>query len=451
MERACGKMMIDRFLANRRLARRRRFVGSAIPPLAFLLAILFANETGAQPSYRDRVGLEFRTWIEQLWPQAKQGGVSRETFDKAFQDVRLDWTLPDLSPPAVIGLGPPKEELRAQGNKKRQPEFDQPGDYFPESRIAKLVQTGREKYAQWKETLIRIEQQFGVGAAAVLAVWGRETAYGTYRSPHYAIQALATQAFMDRRKKFFMAQLFMGLQILEDGHVSRENMKSSWAGAMGYTQFLPSDFRNYAVDFDGDGSRDIWNSIPDALASTANYLRKNGWQQGKTWGYEVRIPRNLECTLEGKSNARTIAEWQRKGIVRTYGRRFPPNRLKEQAALLMPSGIFGPAFLVLKNFFVFKTYNPADLYALYVGHMADRIGHDQPFETSWRPVENFTRDWVRRLQARISAQGYPVEKIDGIIGPATRVAVGKFQRSNNLPVTCYPSRALSERIRSARK
>lgn len=420
-----------------------------IPFSAFLIAAFVSDKAHAQPAYRDRVGLTFKTWIEDLWPQAKRKGVSRAVFDEAFRGVRLNWKLPDLVPPEIKGARPPKDEIGFQKSKKRQPEFDQPGNYFPEDRISKLVQTGRKKFSEWQNVLIQIENRYGVERTAILAVWARESAYGTYAIPHYAIEALATQAFIGRRKRFFTAQLVMGLQILEDGHVSRDDMKSSWAGAMGHTQFLPSDFRNYAVDFDGDGRRDIWHSIPDALASTANYLRKNGWRKGKAWGYEVRLPANFDCTLEGKKNARSIAEWQRLGVVRTYDRSFQPDRLETNAALLMPSGKFGPAFLVLKNFFVIKSYNPADLYALYIGHLADRIGYDQPFETVWRPVESFTRDWVRRLQSKFSSQGYKMGKIDGIIGPVTRVAVGKYQRRNNLPVNCYPNRALSERIQSA--
>ena len=247
---------------------------------------------------------------------------------------------------------------------------------------------------------------------------------------------------MGRRMEKFREELFLALQILEQGHVKRAAMKSSWAGAMGHTQFLPSDFHRHAVDFNGDGRLDIWGTIPDALASTANFLRSNGWEAGKTWGYEVRLPAGFDCTLEGAPNERTIAEWVKLGVTRTFDRKFRDDRLEERAYLVAPAGTLGPAFLVLKNFAVFRTYNKADLYALYVGHVADRIAFGSAFEAGWSRVASFTREEMKRLQTAMADAGLDVGKIDGLIGTRTRSAVGTWQRRLGKPITCYPSRGL---------
>ena len=268
------------------------------------------------------------------------------------------------------------------------------------------------------------------------------TAYGRARLPFSAVRTLATQAFMGRRREKFREELLIAIGILQDGHVSPARMRSSWAGAMGHTQFLPSGFRKYAVDVNGDGRRDIWGSIPDALASTANFLKLNGWQSGKAWGYEVRLPKGFDCTLEGIVNARTIEEWVKLGVTRAFGRKFPGNRLAENTHLVAPAGTLGPAFLVLENFEVFRAYNKADLYALYIGHVADRIRFGGNFEGGWSRVAGFSRDEMKRLQSALALAGYDVGKIDGLIGSKTRSAIGKWQRKLGRKITCYPPRSL---------
>jgi lytic murein transglycosylase len=362
-----------------------------------------------------------------------------------MKGVRLDWSLRDLAPPDLGPGEPSRPVYEKKSRQKQQPEFDRPAKYFPPNGLAYVTKLGRQKMSDWGKTLKAIEAKFGVEPHVVLAIWGRETAFGRARLPYYAVEALATQAFMGRRAAKFREELFLALQILDEGHITRGRMKSSWAGAMGHTQFLPSDFRKYAVDFNGDGRLDIWGTIPDALASTANFLRSNGWEAGKTWGYEVRLPKGFDCTLEGVANERTIGEWVKLGVTRTHDRKFREDRLPERAYLVAPAGSLGPAFLVLKNFAVFRSYNKADLYALYVGHVADRIAFGGSFERGWSRVESFTRDEMKRLQRAVTDAGFDVGKIDGLIGTITRSAIGKWQRQLGLPVTCYPPRSLLKR------
>ncbi len=393
-------------------------------------------------AYRQAVEVRFRQWLETLRGEATAKGIAAETVDAALKGVRLDWSLRDLAPPDLGPGAPPKPQIERKSRQKQQPEFDRPANYFPRNGLAYVTRLGRQKLTKWKDTLEAIERKFGVEPHIVLAIWGRETAFGRARIPYYAVEALATQAFMGRRKEKFLEELFLALKILDQGHVKRAAMKSSWAGAMGHTQFLPSDFHRHAVDFNGDGRLDIWGTIPDALASTANFLKSNGWEAGKTWGYEVRLPQGFDCTLEGVKHERTIADWVALGVTRTFDRTFREDRLEERAYLVAPAGALGPAFLVLKNFAVFRTYNKADLYALYVGHVADRIAYGGAFEAGWSRVAGFTRDEMKRLQQAMAEAGLDVGKIDGLIGTRTRSAVGAWQRQLGKTVTCYPTRSL---------
>jgi lytic murein transglycosylase len=393
-------------------------------------------------AYREAVNVRYAKWKKELRVEALDLGIRPATFDVAMKGVELDWSLRDLSPPDLGPDGPPRPVVEKKTRQKQQPEFDRPAKYFPRNGLAYVTRLGRKYRDKWKDTLAAIEKRFQVEPHVVLAIWGRETAFGHARLPYYAVEALATQAFMGRRAAKFREELLLALKSLDEGHVTRAAMKSSWAGAMGHTQFLPSDFQKYAVDFNGDGKRDIWGTIPDALASTANYLHKNGWEKGKTWGYEVRLPDDFDCTLEGIAKARTIDDWIDLGITRTRDRKFRADRLAERAYLVAPAGTLGPAFLVLNNFAVFRTYNKADLYALYVGHVADRIAFGGDFEGGWSRVASFTRDEMKRLQRAIAAAGIEVGKIDGLMGTKTRAAVGQWQRKLGRKVTCYPRRSL---------
>jgi lytic murein transglycosylase len=410
--------------------------------LAQCVLVPGASAQSGKAAYRAAVELRFGEWLEGLRADAQAKGISAETFTSAMKGVKLDWKLPDLAPPDLGEGQPVRPRAEKKDRQKQQAEFDRPARYFPKKGLIYVTKLGRDNHAKWKDTLKEIEKQYGVESQVVLAIWGRETAYGKAKLPYYAVRALATQAFMGRRQEQFREELLLAFGILQEGHITRERMRSSWAGAMGHTQFLPSDFRKYAVDFNGDGRRDIWGTIPDALASTANFLAKNGWQKGKAWGYEVRLPDGFDCTLEGITNSQPIKAWLDLGITRTFDRKFLPDRLTEMVHLMAPAGNLGPAFLVLDNFEVFRSYNKADLYALYVGHVADRIQSAGNFEGGWSRVQSFSREEMKRLQTASAKAGYDAGKIDGLIGSRTRSAIGKWQQKLGHKVTCYPPRSL---------
>ncbi|MGI9481415.1 MAG: lytic murein transglycosylase [Hyphomicrobiales bacterium] len=367
----------------------------------------------------------FQTWQMALWRDAKAMGVSRKTFKTAFAGVTLDWSLPDLA--------------EKKGKPKRQREFGSPGLYFGERQIYALAQRGAAYRKRYGKTLARIEQRYGVPGAIVLSVWGRETAYGVAKIPHYAVRSLATLAFAGRRRDFFRKEVLAALQILKDGHIARDKMRSSWAGAMGHTQMLPSQFLQYAVDFNGDGKKDIWNNIPDALASTANFLRQKGWQPHLPWGYEVALPNNVNCALEGPDKRVPVATWKKRGVNRVAGRKYSQRALGYPTSLLVPAGRYGPAFIVTKNFYVLKEYNESDVYALFVGHVADRMGANKSFITKWRKVPTYTRDRMKVVQTKMQKLGYNIgDTVDGLVGFRTRSATGLYQLKYKLRQDCWP-------------
>ena len=413
--------------------------------LPMLLALVVSLLVLAAPPAMAAGDIErgFRIWLERdLWPDARRMGIRRATFEAAFEGVTPNLSLPDLVLP-----GKHRKARKVKG----QAEFIKPpGRYMSEKVLAWLTQKGRDLLAAHRTTLQRTAERFGVQPSVVLAIWGRETSFGEWKLKHDPIRALATEAYLGRRKRYFRAELLFALRLVEDGHVTLEKMRrhrASWAGAMGLTQFMPSDIYRHAVDFDGDARADVWTSVPDALASAAKQLRDKGWQAGKTWGYEVRVPRDFDCALEGPRHARTIREWVALGFRRTFDRAFLPERLDERAFLLMPAGIYGPAFLMIKNFLVFKEYNRADLYALFVGHLADRIAGMEGFERPWQPVKMLASDEIKFIQARLNRLGYKVGKVDGFLGPATRSGIGRYQKARGMRRDCWPSRALLEDLR----
>ena len=397
--------------------------------LAFAALLLPGASRAADPA--------FQTFLESLWPDAQANGISRATFDEAVRGLEPDFSLPDLIIPG-----------RPERPEPGQAEFVQtPADYLRETSFTRLAAQGKKLAEQHRATLAKIEQQFGVPGNIVLAIWGRETSYGGYRLPLDAIRTLATQAYVGRRKDVFRVEFLAALRMLQDG-VPRAQMRSSWGGALGLTQFLPSEFYKYAVDFDGDGRIDIWTSVPDALASAAKQLAGKGWQRGKTWAVEVRVPATIDCTIADPDNVMPVLEWLRRGYIPAHGGIMSPQQLAEPASLLMPAGTYGPAFLILKNYYVIKDYNFSDLYVLFVGHLADRIAGERPFRVPWQPVVQLHTKQLEEMQRRLSALGLYKDKIDGKAGMRTRLALGAYQKANGLKLDCWPTTAVLAHMQS---
>lgn len=398
--------------------------------------------------YKRAVEKSFAAWLEALWPDAEAAGVSRKTFEANLKGVKLDWSLPQIVPPDSAYPDGPALPAALKPKPRHQAEFDVPELYFSQGALTSLAATGRSKYKQLGQTLGAIQQKYGVPASIIVAIWGRETGFGAATLPYDAISAIATQGFMGRRPEVFRDEVIAALKILEEGHATRAEMKSSWAGAMGYTQFLPSDFEKYAVDFDGDGRRDIWNSVPDALASAGNSLHSQGWDGKQTWAYEVALPKGFDCTQQGPDKSRPIADWVKLGVVRVKDRPFPEDKLGDPAFLVLPAGLKGPAFLATNNFSVLKLYNNSDVYALFVGHVADMIAANAPvaFAGTWLPVERLPRDRIQRFQEVLVAKGYDVGNVDGLAGFKTRRSIGLEEQKLGLPLTCYPSQAVVDRV-----
>jgi lytic murein transglycosylase len=400
-----------------------------------IAAILFV----LLPALPARADPAFQTWLQSLWPQAQARGVSRATFDLATHGLEPDLGLPDLALPG-------RPEKPAAG----QPEFVQtPADYIKESAIDRLAADGRKLLDQYRAPLTAIERQFGTPPTVLLAIFGRETDYGRETDKRNAIRVLATQAYTGKRKEKFLDEFLTALQILQDGHVKLADMRSSWAGAMGLTQFLPSDYVKYAVDFDGDGKADIWNSVPDALASAAKQLVGEGWQRGVHWAYEVHPPAGVDCTQGVPDYTLPITDWLNRGFVPAYGRTLSAAERAETASLLQPASLYGPSFLATANYFALKQYNYSDLYVLFVGHLADRISGGGPFETPWAKIAQLPTGDLVRMQQILTARGYYSDKIDGKAGMLTRAALGAYQKRNGLKVDCWPSAAVLAQMQAA--
>jgi lytic murein transglycosylase len=381
----------------------------------------------------------FAAFLQSLWPEARERGISRATFDGAVRGLEPDLSLPDLVIPGRVQKQP------------GQPEFVQtPADYIKEATITRLAERGRKLRVQYRDVFARIEKELGVPGPVVLAIWGRESDYSTHYGGRDAVQMVATQAYTGRRKDYFREQLLWALKMLQDG-VPRSEMRSSWGGAMGLTQFLPSEFYKYGVDFDGDGKVDIWRSVPDALASAAKQLVGEGWERDKPWAYEVRVPADVDCTIADPDKKMPLSEWLKRGFALSYGRKAPARDLAEPASLLLPAGTHGPAFLIFHNYFVIKEYNFSDLYVLFVGHLSDRIADPRPFETPWKSVVQLRTAQLEDMQKRLTALGLYGDKLDGKAGMKTRLALGAYQKHNRLPLDCWPTAAVLEHMRAARQ
>ena len=381
---------------------------------------------GAAPAAADA---GFQRWVADFRGVAANSGISRSTFDRAFRNV----TAPD---PEVLELA------------SNQPEFNAPvWQYFDNQITDESIANGRRMAQRHARTLSAVEQRFGVDRSILLAIWSVESRYGeALTNPSIirsVVRSLATLAYADRRRqKFGRQQLIGALKILQNGDVSVDQLTGSWAGAMGHTQFIPTSYHAWAVDMDGNGRRDIWNSIPDALGSAANLLRDNGWRPGHTWGYEVVLPPDRKFP----AGRMTLAQWQAIGVVRPGGEGYP--RPGDQAELKVPDGREGPAFLVLHNFNVIKRYNNSDRYALAVGLLADQIAGYGQLSRDWnRPFTRLSFQETQELQKRLSAHGYYDGEIDGRIGPGSRAAIKAIQDRLGLSQDGHPSKELLSRLR----
>jgi len=374
----------------------------------------------------------FTQFIASLWPEAQAAGVSRATFDAETKGLEPDYKLPDLLLPGRPATGAPS-----------QAEFVQvPADYVKEASIARLAAEGQKLMQKHRTALTEIEKRFGVPASVVLAIWGRETDYGRYRLPYDTLRVVATQAYVGRRKDQYRGEFILALKILGEGAVARNEFRSSWAGATGYTQFLPSEYYKHGVDLDGDGRVDIWHSVPDALAAAAQQLVNKGWQAGVRWAYEVKAPANVDCTMGVPEVTKPIAEWLRAGFVPVRGQKLSAVEQAQPASLLQAEGIYGPSFLTTKNYFVIKEYNFSDLYVLFVGHLADRMISPLPFATPWSASTQLRSADVEAMQRHLTRIGLYKDKLDGKAGMQTRAALGAYQKSAGLKVDCWPSEAV---------
>ena len=405
---------------------------------AFIL--LFAALVANAPAIdRDAINGQFTNWLNKdFYKEALKSGISAGTFSEALSTVVPNLALPDL----VI----PGEKPKAQ-RRQHQAEFSAPANYFSAKTLARLVSDGKTQLSENRGALKKIEKQYGVPASVALAIWGRETNYGNVKIPYNAFEVLATKAFMSTRKDMFKTELIAALTIVQDHYMDAASMKSSWAGALGQPQFMPTSYLKYAVDFDGDGHRNIWTSTPDTLASIANYLKLNGYRANAGWGYEVKVPETVGCFLEGPDQGKMLSEWQKLGVLPLSDKNVPALDKSRPLYLLMPEGRLGPAFLVTDNFYVLKSYNMSDLYALFIATVSDGIEGKRGFIEPWQKIDELYQSDVLNLQTKLQSQGYDIGKADGFAGFKTRRSIGLWQQKHGQKPTCFPSRSLIADIR----
>jgi membrane-bound lytic murein transglycosylase B len=370
--------------------------------------------------------LSFNEWRMLLRSDAIAAGINADLFDRTFANITLD--------PKVIAAD------------SSQPEFTRPiWEYLDGAVSVARVAQGRLLKAQYRPTLKAIRSAYEVDHEVLIAIWGMESNYGSNIGSNNVIRSLATLAYDGRRQVFWRTQLLAALQILQSGDNPNKTLLGSWAGAMGQTQFMPTTFNEHAVDFDGDGHRDLWNSAPDALASAAHYLHKSGWQNGQPWGLEVILPANFDYAQADPEVRRSMQEWQSLGVKPLRESRA---EAQSQASLFLPAGHRGPAFLVLNNFRTILRYNNSTAYALAIGLLCDALDGNPGVQGQWpRDDRQLGRSERVELQERLSRKGYEAGAADGIIGANTRKAVRAYQLTLGLPADGYPSHSLLEQLR----
>ncbi len=370
----------------------------------------------------------FNICLEGLWPDAARRGVSRETFEVYTRNLTPDLRIMDLM--------------------DAQPEFTKAvWDYLDVLVNESRIKRGQEILAQYRPVFDAMEKAYGVDRNIVTAIWGVESNFGTSGGDRPVVRSTATLACVGRRQDYFRNEFLAALEILERGDINPERLKGSWAGAFGPTQFMPTSFKRYAVDFDGDGRRDVVDSPPDLIGSTANNLKTDGWVPGQTWGYEVVLPAGFDYLLADGAKAMTAREWERQGVFRVGGKPYP--RPTDRAYLLIPAGASGPAFLMLNNFRVLMKYNPAEAYALAIGHLADRMRGDGPFVTAWPRHERVLTGAERyELQSHLVRRGFDIGgEPNGRINAKSRSAIKSFQVSQGVVPDGFASANLLERLR----
>lgn len=370
---------------------------------------------------------DFSRWLEDLTQEARARGISEATLATALAQARPIERVLELD--------------------RRQPEFvDTFWNYLNRRVTPQRVEQGRRLLQTHGQLLAEAERRYGVPAHVLVAFWGLETHYGSHLGSYPVVNALATLAHDGRRSDFFRKQLLEALAILDAGHTSPETMVGSWAGAMGHLQFMPSTFQNHAVDGDGDGRKDLWNSLPDAFSSGANYLHQLGWQAGESWGREVRLPPGFDWQQAHHGVRKPLASWAALGVTQADGQPLPLADMR--GAILLPQGHAGPAFLVYRNFDFILNWNRSISYALAVGHLADRL-IGLPVLANGRQADNrrMSREDATEIQQRLILLGFDPGASDGVLGARTKAAIREFQHSNQLPADGYPSLGLLERLR----
>jgi membrane-bound lytic murein transglycosylase B len=370
---------------------------------------------------------DFGNCLAGIAPLAEPRGVSREAFAQLTAGLTPDLSIMDL--------------LDAQ------PEFNKsPWDYLDLLVSDERIARGRELLAQYAPTFAAVERAYGVDRHILAAIWGVESNYGTKGGDRSVLRSTATLACVGRRRDFFREEFLAALEILARGDVKPDRLIGSWAGAFGPTQFMPSTFKRFAVDFDHDGRRDVVDSVADVMASTANNLKTDGWVPGESWGYEVALPAGFDYLLADRSKQMTVGQWRALGIKRIGDKPFP--RPSEKAFLLLPAGARGPAFLMLQNFRVIMKYNPAEAYALAIGHLADRLRGGAPLVQAW-PREERALSMSERfeMQQLLAQRGYDIGEPDGLLGPRTRIAIRSFQAATGQIPDGFASTLVLDRLR----
>jgi peptidoglycan lytic transglycosylase B len=370
-----------------------------IGALAFATILVVCAHAQPAPDREQRLD----AFLRALWPDAAVRGITRTTFDASLAGLAF-------------------------------------GTYVNQMASSARIEGGARRAAEWSRTLDAVEQQYGVDRWIIVALWGIETSFGANTGGFDVIRSLATLALSDYRPAYFRDELIAALQILQDGHVARDRMQGSWAGAMGHPQFMPSNFLTLAVDFDGNGRKDIWTSVPDVLASIANYLRHWGWKRGSDWSYEVIVPMGFDY----RRSRAAFSQWSELGLTRADGKPLPD---AGDAILLFPSGAAGPAFLVGENFSVIKRYNNSDAFALAVGHLADRMRGAGPIRAPWpKDDRQLSRSERIALQRRLAELGHAVNDFEGRIDFDLRDAIRKEQAKHGAVPDGHPTPALLRQI-----